>query len=378
MTKSGRRFLRSVQPFVGSVIGVGIFGLPFVFAQAGYVVGLAHLLVLAGVYLVVLLAYADIVTNTKGHPRFVGIVRKYLGPKWSWIAVLLMLVGIWGALLAYILIGGEFLHVLFSEVTGGSLVTFQIVFFLICSLLLIGGLGFIARLEVVFVFALLVLLVLIMIGSLPHADVSNLVTIDSEQWFLPFGVVLFALGGISVIPEMAQILGRDRKRLRSSVAVGLMTVALIYVLFAASVVSVTGMETSQEAMIGLGQALGPWAVTIGAVIGLFSVFTSFLILGISAMDMLMYDYRRRYLVSWFAAISVPFCIFLLGAREFIEVVGFIGGVVGGMSGLLLILMYLKAKKHACTSKRCLSLPNWLMYLCALVFSSGVLLTILPS
>ncbi len=375
MTSSGKRFLHSVQPFVGSVIGVGIFGLPFVFSQAGFGIGIVHLVVIAAVYSVVLLAYADIVMNTRGNPRFVGIVRKYLGYKWSWIAVLLMIGAIWGALLAYILIGGEFLHALLSSATGGSLFTFQIVFFVICAGLLIGGLGFIARLEVVFVFALLALLLLIMIGSLPHANFSNLGSIDPKQWFLPFGVVLFALGGISVIPEMAQILGRDRRSLRKAVAFGLATVTAVYALFAASVVSVTGADTSQEAMIGLGHAVGPWAMTIGAIIGLFSVFTSFLILGISLMDMLMYDYKRRYITSWVAAISVPLVIFLLGAREFIGVVGFIGGVFGSLSGLLLIITYQKAKKHACTTKRCLAIPNWLMFLCALVFIFGALMTI---
>jgi amino acid permease len=53
MKETGKLW-RTAQPLVGSVIGVGIFGLPFVFAQAGFVIGLGHLVVVGLINLVVL------------------------------------------------------------------------------------------------------------------------------------------------------------------------------------------------------------------------------------------------------------------------------------------------------------------------------------
>jgi len=47
-------FWGAVQPLLGSIIGVGIFGLPYVFAQAGFGIGLVHLLVVGLFNLVVL------------------------------------------------------------------------------------------------------------------------------------------------------------------------------------------------------------------------------------------------------------------------------------------------------------------------------------
>lgn len=376
MEKGRQLFIRSIQPLVGSVIGVGIFGLPFVFAQAGIGIALIHLVVLAVVNGTLLLVYADIIRNTKGNPRLTGLVRRYLGNGWSHLATVSLFGGSWGALVAYIIVGGEFLHALFAPLIGGGLFTYQMVFYAGCALLVIGGIGFISRLEVAFVMTLLAMLALIMIGSVPHVDVSNFAHVDTENWFLPFGVVLFAFGGIAAVPEMAHVLGRQKGRyLRPAIITGMVVVSIVYLLFSSIVTGVTGTNTTDEAILGLGAAVGDWALVLGAMIGLFSVFTSFLILAVSIMDTMIYDYKWRYLQGWALSVTVPLVIFLLGARSFIGVIGFTGGVLGSFIGLLVLYTYTKAKKDVCTPKRCLSIPNWILGICALVFSFGIVLTI---
>ncbi|MBU0614108.1 hypothetical protein KJ766_02375, partial [Patescibacteria group bacterium] len=67
MNSQKKIFWRSVQPLVGSVIGVGIFGLPFVFARSGFFVALVYMVVLALVNTLLLLMYADVIKNTKGN-----------------------------------------------------------------------------------------------------------------------------------------------------------------------------------------------------------------------------------------------------------------------------------------------------------------------
>lgn len=369
-------FIRAIQPLVGSVIGVGIFGLPFVFAQAGVGIALIYLVVLAAVNGTLLLAYADIIRNTKGNPRLTGLVRRYLGRGWSHVASISLFGGSWGALVAYIIIGGEFLHALFEPLIGGKVFTYQMVFYAGCALLVIGGIGFISRLEVAFVMTLLIMLALIMIGSAPHVDIQNFAYIDSSNWFLPFGVVLFAFGGIAAVPEMAQVLGRQKgKMLRPAIITGIVTVSIVYLLFSAIVTGVTGINTTEEAILGLGAAVGDWALVVGAMIGLFSVFTSFLILAVSIMDTMIYDYKWRYYQGWALAVFVPLLVFLVGARSFIGVIGFTGGVLGSFIGLLVLYTYVKAKKDVCTPKRCLTIPNWVLGICALVFVFGIVLTL---
>ncbi|MFH1711833.1 MAG: aromatic amino acid transport family protein [Patescibacteria group bacterium] len=376
MEAKNKVFWRSVYPLVGSVIGVGIFGLPYAFAQAGFGIGMIHMAVIIAVNMLTLIIYADIVINTNGHPRLPGIVRRFLGEQWSWLATFLHTVGIWGAMIAYIIIGGQFLHALFSPVLGGGLMLFQLIFFSVCSLLLIGGLGFISKLEVYFVIALLLMLFVILTGSLPYFDVDNLSHVNAQNWFLPFGVVLFAFGGFAAIPEMAQVLGRYKNQLSKSIILGVTIVSIVYLVFSGVVVAVTGQGTSEEAIIGLGDYVGPWVLVVGAIIGLISVFTSFLILGISAMDTFIYDYKQRFLPSWLVTIIVPLVIYLAGARSFIGVIGFTGGLIVSLTGLLVIYTYFKAKKSISVSKRCFRYPNWILYFCALVFIFGAIATLL--
>lgn len=368
-------FLRSIYPLIGSVIGVGIFGLPYVFAQSGFFVGIIHLIILAVVNGVILLTFGDIVMNTKGHSRYTGIVKKYLGEHWSLFGTVLMFGSAWGAMIAYIIIGGSFLHALLVSIIPISLFGFQLVFFLVSSFLLIGGLGFISKLESVFVVVLLLLITFILAGAAPHVQFENLQIVNLEHWFLPFGVVLFAFGGLSAVPEMADILGARKHLLRRSILTGLTVITLVYIAFSGVIVSVTGTQTSPEAISGLGEYVGNWVVILGALVGLIAVFTSFLILGISVTDTLVFDFKRRYMTSWAFTIIVPFIIFILGARDFIQVIGFTGAVLGGGIGLLTMYLYIKAKSSACLTKRCLRIPNLLLVFTILVLLFGLIATI---
>lgn len=376
MQKRRLALWQAMQPLIGSVIGVGIFGLPFVFSQAGFGIAVIHLVVLGIANTMLLVMYADVVRNTPGHSRLPGIVGRYLGRTWSHISAFLMFASTWGAMVAYIIIGGAFLFTLLHPLFGGALVTYQLLFFAVSAFLVLGGLGFVTHLEAAFTLALLIMLGLIVGGSVPHIEIEHLTYINSEHWFMPFGVILFAFSGLAAIPEMAQMLGKNKKSLlRPAIIIGMSIVAVVYLLFATVIAGVTGLHTSEEAIAGLGSVVGDWAVVLGSVIGLFAVFTSFLILGLSIMDTLVYDYRRRYLTGWFGAVSVPFFVFLIGARDFIDVIGFTGSIVSGVVGLLVILMYIKAKKDVCLPKRCLAIPNSVVALCGVVFLFGIIVSL---
>lgn len=372
----GKRFLRSLMPFIGSVIGVGIFGLPYVFVQSGFFIGLAHLLVIGAVNLTVLLLYADIVMNSTGQARLTGYMRTFLGEHWASVASVVAFGTNWGAMLAYMILGGQFLFTLLSPLLGGEVGMYQIGFFLMSAFLLIGGLGFIAHLELVFVSLLLIALAVVLGGSVPAIDFANLVQMNATHWFLPFGVVLFAYGGFAAVPEMAEVLHGERHKLRKAIIYGTGIVGLVYLAFAGIVIAVSGTETSQDAISGLGLVVGNWVIILGSIVGFISVFTSFLLLGISVMDTMIYDYKMRYFSAWAITALVPFLVYLAGARSFISVIGITGGILGSCFGLLVILLYLRAKNHVCMPKNCLSFPSPLIYLCVAVFLLGAILTVL--
>lgn len=376
MEDKNNLFLRALMMMVGGIMGVGIFGLPYVFARAGVALGLIHLLVLGSVMLIMVVSYSELVLQFSGRPRLKTVVEHYLGPVWSRAITALFIVGVWGALLSYIIVGGTFLHTLLSPIFGGQYFWYQITFFGISSFLLLGGLGLISRLETVFVALMLLLLAVVLTGSSPFIDLTNFLSISWTHGFEPFGALLFATAGLGVIPEIADVLGKSKSYLLKRVIIaGSLLVLVIYALFALMIVGVSGSHTSPEAIVGLAPYLGDWLVYIGVVIGVITIFSSFMMIGTQVVSILNVDFKLRYLISWLGAIIVPLVVFLLGARNFIQVISFVGGLVVSLVGLIIVATYLKAKKHPSVTKRALMIPDFALYFCGVIYLIAALTTL---
>ena len=103
------QFFCAIAVLIGTIVGAGTFGLPYVFARAGFSAGIFYLLVLTFAVLAVHLIYGEIILRTSGSHRLVGYTDKYLGKRAKILATVVALVEYYGALLAYTILGGEFL-----------------------------------------------------------------------------------------------------------------------------------------------------------------------------------------------------------------------------------------------------------------------------
>ena len=112
-----RKFIYAAANLVGIAVGVGIFGIPFAFTKASFFVGLAFLFGVAFLAMLVNLVYGEIVLRTTRSYQFAGYVKKYLGRFAQRVAVFCFVFGILGALLAYIIISGDFLFNIFGSLS---------------------------------------------------------------------------------------------------------------------------------------------------------------------------------------------------------------------------------------------------------------------
>lgn len=376
MIKKNTRLILAMQTIIGSIIGVGIFGLPYVASQAGFFMNTAFIIIAGIVYATTLILFAEVIMYTPGHSRIAGLAEKYLGHHWKIPASFFQYTSSWGAMLGYTILGGSFLHAILQPWINIPLTTAQYLFVIISSLTLLGGLGLVAYIQAYFFWIISILIIAMLVFGLPYADFSQLLNIDWQYWSLPLGVVLFAFGGFAAIPEAADILNSERDKLRRAVILSVAFCALVYIIFSGTVLIVTGQGTTQDALIGFSEVIGPWFVIASSIVGLFSVFSSFVVLGISNLDGLLHDFKMRYLNSWLIVSVVPITIFALGARNFINVIGFTGGLIASLIGLIIIRMYKKAKHDVCMPKRCLNIPNFLIIFCQLVFLLGIILQII--
>jgi tyrosine-specific transport protein len=325
------------------------------------------------------LMYGEVTLHTKGHRRFVGVLVSFLGIRMRPFISAVFFIGMIGALLAFLILGGDFLFrfslAIFGSPVFGNPTLTSLVFYSAAALLIFQGLRFISRFEIFVMGILLSLYALIITVSLFFFDSSYLFLATTPSFtdvVRPYGVILFALGGLAAVPEMRDILLRP-KQLSRAIVTGMGIVVFLYALFTLSVVGATGPFTTADALGGLGSVVSPVFTSIGTFLGMLSCFSILTIVGVEVMDTWRFDFHRKKITAWGLTMGIPLMLFLLGVREFIAVAGFVGAVAGGLTGILIVLAYEKWKKSpVCLPPHaCWKIPGILSWIVASVFVLGV-------
>lgn len=329
---------------IGMIVGAGFFGLPYVAAQAGILPSLFYLLILGAVILVVHWFYGEIVLRTNEAHRLVGYAQKYLGHWGFRTAVLTVFFEYYGALLAYIILGGHFFYLVFGQWLGGSEFWGAAVFFILGAAVIQGGIKTVVRSEFLTCSLLFLMMALLLIKGAPLIKLANWQVGDWQNIFLPYGVILFALGGATAIPEIRPILRGQEKKLRPAITLGTIIPIVIYLIFTLVVVGITGSQTSIEAFNGLALYLGNWVIWLGVILGALVVADSFWIMGLAVQKVYQHDYGIKKIYAFALALAVPFIAYAAGFKNFILVIGGVGVIAGGLDGILIALIYLRARR----------------------------------
>lgn len=361
-------FIKALAVFLGTIIGVGIFGLPFVAYKAGFFIVTFYFVLMASIVIWVNLIYAEVVLADKKVRRFPGYVGEYLGKKWKNTSFIIMAVGLIGALLAYLIIGGEFLSFFLSSYLGGTPFLYTLLFFIIGACLIFKGMKSVSGVEIFLLFALLIILGVFSVKAFPFVDFNQFDDVRLDYLFFPYGVVLFSLWGTALIPEMKEIVKGSRPVLRKVIISGIIISSLIYLLFIFIVLGASKPVVSEEAISGLNQAIRGDVIKLVFIFGVITCFTSFIALGLTLKKILWHDFGLSKNLSWALACFSPLFLFLLGLREFIKVISITGSVALGAEGMIIIFLYRKFLKK----KRAKSLSP-LFYLLITIFILGVAL-----
>lgn len=337
-------FIKALAIFLGTIIGVGIFGLPFVAYKAGFFIVTFYFILMVSIVIWINLIYAEVVLADKKVCRFPGYVGEYLGEKWKKISFIVMAVGLIGALLAYLIIGGEFLNSFLNPYLGGTPLLYTLLFFILGAYLILKGMKSISGAEIFLLFVLLIILAVFFIKTFPFIDFNQFDDIHLDYLFFPHGVVLFSLWGTALIPEMKEIVKGSRPILRKVIISGLIISSLIYLLFIFIVLGASKPIVSEEAISGLNQVIGGDIIKLGFIFGVITCFTSFITLGLTFKKILWYDFGLSKNVAWALTCFLPLFLFLLGLREFIEIISLTGSIALGIEGMIIIFLYQKFLK----------------------------------
>jgi len=348
----------------GGIVGAGIFGVPFVFSRVGVLPGLIYVILLGAAAVLINVYYAIVAVETPGRHRLAGYARRIIGEKASLAVAVVSMVEFFGALLVYVILGGNFLSVIF----GGSSDLWSIAFLSATALILLLPLAKSEWVDHIFTLALVVVVAAIAVMLVPQIKTANVVSINLKNWFVPYGVLFFALGGSSAIPEMIDASRRDKRSALRAVVFGTVAAAVMIGLFGALVASVCGGGTTEDAIAGLTQYFGRPIVVLGSAFGLVAILTQFVVIGSNIRDEFIYDFKKQRIVGWTLAIGVPLAAFALGARDFVGIIGFLGATLGSAVGIIIIYMGRKVmgKNAKYAALRRFAVPLMMLFLVGLL------------
>lgn len=370
-----KKLFSAVSVLMGGIIGVGVFGIPFVFTKAGFLTGFLFLAGLGITNVIFNLAYGEIILRTDKAHQLVGYAGIYLGGFFKKLTFFTFLLTIYSALLAYIIVGGEFLANILSFNFFLSAESLSIIFFVIAAIFIAGGLKTISAVDFFMAIFYLAAVIIIALLGFNHIKLGNFNFWNREFWFLPYGVIFFALSGMSSVVLQREVLDGQEFKLKKAIILGSLIPIFLYLVFALVVVGISGESTSPEAFSGLLLFLDPRIVVVGLIFGVLAIFTSFINLGRILQESFQFDFKINKFLAWTLAVWPPFIFFLLSVRNFINVIGLAGSLALGLQSIIFIFIYGKVKKRGHRiPEYSLNLPKWFWYLAIILFALGAVYT----
>ncbi len=342
------KLLIAITTLIGTIVGAGILGIPYVIAKAGFLYGLILLVLIGGAFIFLNLFTGEIVLRTKSQHQLPGYAGKYLGAWGKRLMTFSLVFIVYGALTAYLIGEGQVLKAIFG---GGNPLLYTLAFFLITAYIIRRGVKATGKAELFLIAILVVVIILIGVFSFNNIDAHNLKGWDISMLFIPYGVILFSFMGSPAVPEMQEELGKDKKKLKKAIIIGSVIPIALYIIFTIVIVGIIGLE--QFELLSPNERIATVALSVFShrILGIFAnilavlaMFTSFLTLGTAMVESYSFDYGIPRGISFLLTLSPPLLIALFDLTTFIAALGVTGAVAGGLEGILIILSYWKAKR----------------------------------
>ncbi len=338
--RSSKRWGKATLALIGTIIGAGVFALPAMFSRVGFWPATVLFWFLTAVILLTHLYYAEIILKFKDKQRLAGYAGKVLG-SWGYVvgAITYPLQAI-GVNLIYIILGGTFLGMVMSLVgIQVPLLIWQLAFWAFGAIIVLLGLRVMAKVEA-WLTGLLIISVIGIVGcTAPQWNTNLTIGGDWSGLLIPFGVFLFSISGVSVISEMADIVGRNKTWLRRAVWIGTLGAALLSWLFGAGLfLASKGQIGTQPAdLIKMLPVFWRWMIPV---MGLLAVVTSYVTSAEDLKKTLQLDFHLKKRMAWVIGLFSPLLLFAV-ERNWLQAIDLVGTVFGAVNAFLIVFIAAK-------------------------------------
>ena len=366
---------------VGMIIGAGVFTLPYLSLQSGVMPTLLLLAIVGAIILYIHLIYGELSLRTEKACGLPGYVGAYLGPKAKKFVLGTTLLTFSISLLILLLLATQFLTILLSQLginlAGPWIFT---ILWLVISFITLYDSRLAVKANFICSFILVAIFIFIALKSLPAIHFENLVSAHWLGFLLPYGAIFYSLNGLAAVPESlqtARINKLPKKNYKQIIIWGTLIPVVIYALFILSVVGVSGLKTTDTAINGLVGALGTPIVIIGAALGLLAVATSYVTFGMYLKHLFVNDLKFTRVIAQALILLAPFILYFTGLTSFLQAISFMGALLGGAEGILVLITAYKAKgmKGNREPEYTVPLPKWFLIVLILALAGGAIMEI---
>lgn len=363
-----------------TIIGAGMFALPYVFMKAGVLTGAFFLIFLGLAAVITHLMYADIVVRTPQNHRFVGYAKIYLGKAGFWLGFLINIVGALFGLTIYLILSASFIDLIGGTKEIGLPVYGKIlIFWILGSVTFFININRLAFSEfLTFAFTAVVIFGIFAYGFF-SADFNpaNIFLFNADNFFLPYGLVLFSLAGATAVPTVLGYFrnnGKPSAMAKTPIIVGSLAPALIYLFFVFGVLFLSD-AVSEDSVSGLIGRLPPFILWVLGVLGAATLWSTYVVIGRNIKKTLEHDLSLGHYPAGLAVSFLPLLFYFSGFQNFLSLAKYIGGVFIGLEGILIILIWQKAFKTQ-TNGLIGEIRPIIVYGLLFVFAGGIVYTLL--
>lgn len=369
-----KNLINPVALIAGTAMGAGFLGIPYMVARSGFLIGFIYL-VLTGLFvLFVQLCLGEIVLRTKGNHHLPGYAKEYLGKKGKNFTLIIMAFAIFSSLIAYLMGGGQNLsYFLFGTLDFALYLT--IIFWLILSSITYVGLRALKSFSKFSFYLIIIFVILIFLFYFRGISIDNLNYVEPSNFFFPFGIILFSFLSFSSIPSAERLLLGKEALMKKAIFLGVLIPFFVYLLFTIVMVGNFGLNVSEVATLNLNRFF--------VILGVLSIFTSYIALSISLRDMFRFDFNTGRFKAWLICTITPIVFFLF--IHFFELFSFVGllsiaGVVaGGLIGILVLFINLSSKhKGKRSPEYSIPLNHWGLVLLSIIFLGAIIVQLRKS
>ena len=327
----------------GSGIGTGILTLPYAINKIGLFGALIAFIVAYLVSLVLYLMICEMTRNSKNSKELLGILNEHLfngkhGKILSVIFFILLILMILQTLIVYILCGSEII----SDLLPLKMVSSKIIFYTICSLVIMFGIKGISNGENISVSLIAFVIFLLSVISLFNTQRGlNLSFGDPKIVLAVYGLFMFAFSSIFSIVQVTNYLEKkdDAKKV---VITGLSVNALLTIIFA--IISIIGSkEVTTIATIGLADTINNNVIKVlCSIFVLLAMFSSYWTSGLAFTDIVEAELKIKRKSAWIISTIPTIILALILPMSILDIIQ----IGSGALSIILVIVIIPAYYHA--------------------------------